>query len=80
MNYIKETVKQPKLVNNPVVGSSEITKIIKKHKKHKRYSFQIIILILFVMFFMFFLYNCRDGRMFGGNLIVDPIPYSFINS
>ena len=91
MNYIKETVKQPRLVNNfdystgirKEIGGKKLVNegIVKKHKvKKNSLSFQTIVLILFIIFFIFFLYNCKDGRMFGGTLIVDPIAYSFINS
>ena len=64
MDFLKETIKLPKLVNPDNFTVAPRVKLLKKLKTPqvpKKWNLNVIILVLFVVFFIFFAYNCKYG-------------------
>jgi hypothetical protein len=84
----RETIKQPKLVDNihfkqevitPKVAKAVAPKgptVIPKLSISDNFKLNVIILLVFFAFVIFFLINCKDGIF--KNIEFDPLPYSIV--
>ena len=74
MEFSKETIKVPSLVN-----SKKFPNVVKKvinSKKTNSWYLNIFLIIGFVLFIAFFLYNCKYGCFKVDSQ--EPLPYSLV--